>query len=643
MLKTTTVAQFDGFGNLKQKSLGEYFRGKGVSKGANGISFNKYVYEQKDGNNNSIPVRTFAYAKGLGGVTFSKNNVGEYMYMRTTSDSRIFQSFQGSFAPEEIMNFTTMNFVLNGGIIGDPKGRLIACGERYLAICDTATPNYITGTITITNGSGAVVGSGTTFTAGMVGKKLRVDGDSGTSSFYTITVFTDATHITISPTYGGTGGSGKAYTIFSSWTEQWKDFGSAVTQTSTGIVIPMVMDNYESTVLFGRGNNITTLDTNTDTITTDASPSFSMPAGYTCKKISANKAGIIMWFDSFDGSTLVLWDNQSIRSVAPWIKMKDQILDVMKYGSGWIVVTTRSVYFTDGYSLQILVDTFLDSEISKITGFTGEVVNNFMYFCINSNQLTKQRDGFYRMDLKSGLIEYWGTYNGSSFGNSTFYQVFYVPLQNFFVFSDSSHLSKVVFDSMSSSMFSTYITNPIVKSSTKKIAKKVSVPIAQTSTYYSTATEGFTLDCYVSPITRQQSFQFGINLNSVDLSTLQVTTANSPTFQIGECIEVIGSNNGGIVRYITNIVPSGANTIITLNAPLTNLATTSDRFEYTPFQFLGSYTVTPAQAVEMKSLLYTVKKDIVGKGFMVKLVASAMSTPLEVLPIDFIYDDLGII
>lgn len=643
MLKTTTVAQFDGFGNLKQKSLGEYFRGKGVSKGANGISFNKYVFETKDGNNNSIPARTFAYAKGLGGVTFSKNNVGEYLYMRTTNDSRIFQSFQGSFAPEEIMNFTTMNFVLNGGIIGDPKGRLIACGERYLALCDTSVPNYVTGSIQVTNGSGAVVGTGTTFTAGMVGKKLRVDGDSGTSSFYTITVFTDATHITISPTYGGTGGSGKSYIIFSSWTEQWKDFGTAITQTSTGTVIPMVMDNYESTVIFGRGNLITTLDTNTDTITTDASPAFTMPSGYTCKKVSCNKAGVLFWFDSFDGSTLVLWDNQSIRSVAPWIKMKDQVLEVMKYGSGWIVTTTRSVYFTDGYSLQILVDTFLDSEISKISGFTGEVVNNFMYFCINSNNLTKQRDGFYRMDLKSGLIEYWGTFNGSSFGNSTFYQVFYVPLQNFFVFSDSLHLNKVAFDSISSTAVSTYITNPVVKSSTKKVAKKVSVPIAQTSTYYSTNTEGFTLDCYISPVTRQQSFQFGVNTNSVDLSTLQITTANSPTIQVGECIEVIGSNNGGLVRYVTAVAPSGANTIITLNAPLTNLATTSDRFEYTPFQWIGTYTVTPAQAIEMKSLMYTVKKEIVGKTYMIKLVASAMSTPLEVLPIDFIYDDLGII
>lgn len=642
MLKTTTIAQFDGFGNLKQKSQGEYFRGKGVSRGANGISFNKYIAETKDINNASVPARTFAYAKGLGGVSFNKNVVSEYLYIRATSDQRIFQSYQGSFQPEEIYLITTMNFTTNGGIIGDPKGRLIACGERYLAICDTATPNYTTGTIQVTNGSGAVVGTGTTFTAGMVGKKLRVDGDLGTSSFYTITGFTDATHITIG-LYGGTGGSGKNYIIFSSWTEQWKDFGTAVISTSTGTIIPMVMDNYESTVLFGRGNNITTLDTNTDTITTDASPSFSMPSGYLCKKISANKSGILMWFDSFDGSTLVLWDNQSVRSIAPWIKMKDQVLDIMKYGSGWIVVTTRSIYFTDGYSIQILVDSFLDSEISKVSGFTGEVVNNYMYFCINNGSVTKQRDGFYRMDLKSGLIEYWGTYNDSSYGNSTFYQVFYVPLQNFFLFSDSAHLSRVLFDSIVSTRTSTYITNPVVKSSTKKVAKKVSVPIAFTSTYYSTNTEGFTLDCYISPVTRQQSFQFGVNTNSVALNTLQVTTANSPTFQAGECIEFMSGNNAGAVRYITAVNPSGANTIITLNSNLANLAQTTDRLEYSPFQFIGTYTVSPTQGVEAKSLLYTVKKEIVGKAYMIKLVASAMSTPIEVLPIDFIYDDLGII
>lgn len=630
-LKTQTIAQFDGFGNLKQKSQGEYFRGNGVSKGANGIAFNKYVYEQKDVNNASVPAKFYAYAKGLGTFT------GDYLYMRVVSSAMIYQSYQGSFAPEEVYHITTMNYSGLGALIGDPKGRLILCGTRYLAMFDQSVGNYTTGTIELTNGSTAVVGTGTTFTAGMVGKKLRVTGETGSSSFYTISAYTDATHITLSGNYAGSTGSGKVYTILTAWTEQWKDFGAdAVNQ--------VVMDNYESTVLFGRDNKITTLDINTDTITTDASPAFSMPSGYVIKKLNVNKSGVLMSFDAYDGSTLVLWDNQSTRSIAPWIKMKDQVLDVMKYGGSWVVVTTKSIYVTDGYSLQMLVESYLDSEISSISSFEGEIVNNYMYFCILYGSNTKQKDGFYRMDLKSGLCEYWGTLDGAMYGNSTFNHIFYVPLQNFLVFNDSVHHMKCVFDTALSTKTYSYITNPIAKSSTKKVAKKINVPISISSTYYNTGnTEGYTISAYLSPMTRQQNFRCFPSSTSTVLNQVKFTTASYPTFQVGESLEVLNGNNKGLVRYITAVSTVAGVTTVTLDSDLPNLAQTGDFFEYTPFQFIGTYTVSASQAVEIKSLMFTIKKEIVGKAFMVKFVVTGATVPIEIMPFDFIYDDLGIL
>lgn len=79
--------------------------------------------------------------------------------------------------------------------------------------------NYTTGTVTVTTGTGAVVGSGTTFTAAMVGRGFQA---SGQTSWYQVSAYTDGTHITIvddlddsgTGAYtGGTVSGGTAYTI----------------------------------------------------------------------------------------------------------------------------------------------------------------------------------------------------------------------------------------------------------------------------------------------------------------------------------------------------------------------------------------------------------------------------------------------
>ena len=77
--------------------------------------------------------------------------------------------------------------------------------------------DYTTGTVTITNTTGAVVGSGTTFTSGMVGKPFKA---TGHSKWYRVKTFTDSTHITIendsddeTSSYDGGDISGASYTI----------------------------------------------------------------------------------------------------------------------------------------------------------------------------------------------------------------------------------------------------------------------------------------------------------------------------------------------------------------------------------------------------------------------------------------------
>ena len=78
--------------------------------------------------------------------------------------------------------------------------------------------DYITGTVTITAVTGAVVGSGTTFTSAMVGRGFKA---TGHSTWYRVKTFTDTTNIVIEDDKddvdtaytGGTIGGGTAYTI----------------------------------------------------------------------------------------------------------------------------------------------------------------------------------------------------------------------------------------------------------------------------------------------------------------------------------------------------------------------------------------------------------------------------------------------
>lgn len=78
---------------------------------------------------------------------------------------------------------------------------------------ELSQPDYTTGTITITNGSTTVTGSGTTFIADMANRWLQVTAPSGDNHWYQIASFTSTTVLVLAAAYNGTTVSGANYTI----------------------------------------------------------------------------------------------------------------------------------------------------------------------------------------------------------------------------------------------------------------------------------------------------------------------------------------------------------------------------------------------------------------------------------------------
>jgi len=128
------------------------------------------------------------------------------------------------------LNLTTFNsdipqwyFVLAGQIGLWPRpsqsGNTITIIQKTRVI-DLSAADYVAGTIvTATNGTAAIVGSGTTWTKQMVGRYIRITmvdtANTGDGVWYEIASVTDTTNLTLVRNYGGTSiatGSA-AYTI----------------------------------------------------------------------------------------------------------------------------------------------------------------------------------------------------------------------------------------------------------------------------------------------------------------------------------------------------------------------------------------------------------------------------------------------
>lgn len=654
-IKAEIVAQFEGFGNLKQKTVTEHFRSAGFMQSAFGMVASPLIYKwfsdyQQGETDYPLfstfwPINHIVYGRGYLNSAIQGN---DDMLFALTSNGDILQSADGTLTPEPVYphgSSTHFGTGALGGLIVDQKSRLIFAGKRYLGMAD-ATVTSLSMVVTLTNGSANVARvSGDSFVSGAVRQHLVVT--SGSNIYhYRILTYTDANNIVLDTSVTLASGNYTAQ-IKRGWTDRWQDFGADLTGLTTdGYLQYIPMETYEDTVLIGRKNNICTLNTLTDTITTDALPAFNMPAGFDVLAIHKGSNGVLFGFNFQGKGYLVLWDNYSDRSIAPWIELPDRLISLCKYNGNWMATTSREFYETNGYTFTKVAEKVLDMDIDplapQLLPNTSVVIENELYFTTNFSFNGKRRHGVHKMNLETKLVEFIPRADMNQYDTKV-QCLFYGGSESRLYVGQSDSLAYV--DLNSQGQNATYISNAQGEGENVKHAEAVKLNLGINPSYTSLLASPFSFIVSVRVCAlNQQMITYGlVKTTQTVVNEIVVDETLHGVAEEGDEIEFIMGNNAGYSRNITSISGTGDTVTYTLDRALPALSGGNDYFFRTKFKLIDTKIFNNVTTIDQSLLFFDVKNKYKGKRFLVKVDIEDATIPIEVRPFYFIYDDLGIL
>ena len=526
------------------------------------------------------------------------------------------------------------------GMIGDQKNRLIYLSNLYLGMYD-GSANYNTGTVSMTNGSNAVVGVGTTFTSAMVDRRFKIDGET---TWYTVSGFTDATHITLDANYTGTTGS-KNYTIYTAWNDNWKTLFT----TSYSDYCPM--DLYESDILIGRKNLVLAIHTNNnDTFNGESSPAFELPSGFIIKALKSGKNGILIGANFNARCALVLWDNISTRSIAPWIWIDGQILSIVPYGNNWIVITTKQILITNGYTaenMSYIVDVAVNSSGFDVLPQGACIMGDYLLIANSKEGYGRNKRGIYIFNIKTKKFEGFAPVLNknlfSGFGAIYFDNNYKIHVG--YSYDNATYgIGSLITNGGAEKAF--YITPPLGDGDNQKVAEGIRLDAGYLNSEVYNYPGTITIEAKIARAGRPM---FGTNATgtaSTQADILKIAGSLALNFRafVGDEVTIASGLNAGEVRHIKSIANQGtASETWTLDSALPNLTENAITLYITPFTYVGKIDITSPG--EFGDLYFPVKNKIKGKKFYVKFLFKNPSnaTPIEIYGGHLIYDDLGIL
>lgn len=629
MINAEPIANFGGFGSGGSPS--EYFYSQGMNKSRFGLVPGWNIAQGQTNSDLSTLGLINFFTQGL---LNSVNNV-----VGVDENGYLYKSVGGT-APYSL--FYKPGVATSGnGLIFDQKNRLLYFTQQYIGKSEGA--DYSAGTIAVTNGNANVVGTGTTFTAGMVGKQILIGG-----TFYTVQLFTDATHVTLNTNYAGSTASGLSYTIFTSFTDQYKDLGSA--NITTGL---RPADTYEDWVVFPVYNGFAALNVQDDSM---SNPGITIPTGFSPAGVKAGRTGILLGFNFNNRGVVALWDPaQGVRSIAPWIWFNANvkcIVPVQTTGA-WIVITSRGVYHTNGYAIETIVEGAPDDAANATSIFANvkpqgaEIIGKFLAFWgTNNANFNRNRDGLYLLNLETKAFEFAPVSNGCLRGVTGGAIFFDNGNKTHLSYATDNPLKKFIGSLQNSKPSSAFVITEQLgrQSPNSKAAEGVKLTVG-VSTRITESSPQITFSVTAKIYNFKRPLWCNAQTNALSGAT-NILNINGSLFtgaQVGDEVTIVEGVNAGQIRHITAIANQGTTSEQwTLDSALPNNTENTIYLSRAAFQVIKKQTVS--NLTELRDLYFDIKNRIKGKKFLVKFLFENLTgvTP-EMHEGYFIYDDLGLL
>lgn len=636
MISVEPIQNLNGFGS--GLTAGEYYYSQGMKRSQYGLTPFWKMAKQVDS----------ASLSGLGIINwFSQGRVsdGDHVF-GLDSNGKVYRA--PTFSQSWAFLYKPFDAGSGNGMIVDQTNRLLVAGNRYLSKSDGVTSNITAGSVQLTGGNAGVLGVGTNFVAGMVGKQIVFDQQS--SVIYVISAVADTTHLTLTTTFSGSS-TASNYTIYMGSTEEWKDFGSSHSSTD-----PRPMDVFEDWVVMGNGNAVALLNVTDDSFNNEG---LLLPSGYKVSCLRSSRTGILIGVNFNNRGALLLWDAQADGSIAPWIWFNANIKAVIPTVSGsygWVVITSRGIYLTDGYTILPVYEQMPDDVInfSDIVGSVGaqsaDIVGNYLIF-FGGSTFNRQRPGTYFFNLLNKTFEFCPVSNGVQ-ANLFFGAIFYDNAFTVHCSYQSLHPAVSVIGSVLNAVPSSayLITEPkglgdgkTSFAGNEKTADAAKLSILQNTRGLGSAPMTFNVSLKLYNYKRPLWSYAQTNLTPGSTTTLNVDgTIFVSAAQVGDEITVLEGANAGLVRHITAIAnPGTSNETWTLDSALPGTTETGVYVSAMPFKLVKKFSFT--NLIELRDVYFDISSKMKGKRFLLKFYFdNLINANLDIAEGQFIYSDQGL-
>lgn len=405
-------------------------------------------------------------------------------------------------------------------------------------------------------------------------------------------------------------------------------------------------DTYEDMVVFANGNNVGAIYSD-DSMAVDA---FSLPSSFTVVMPKAGKHGVLIGANLGYAGYLILWNPLYDRSAAPWIPIAGQVQSIERASDGgWIVVTTKQILWTNGYSIQQLFPLIDDTLgfLNYTVAPQGTLLVNEKLFILNqSSHSTRRKAGIYIFDLTTRLFEFVpvSTLNTNSVTPLAI-AASKATTQQLLVGYEDTKLLKTYISSVSASSPSraVFISEPLGNGVNTLAAGAVILNLAPFEGGRGPNT--YTFDVSVKLYDYRRPLWGFETTNAVAAAADKIRvdgTAANVEPEIGDEVTILEGPNAGESRHITDIANDGLTTETwTVDRAFSDITQSLVRVQVEPYKLVERKVFSAETSIP--ELFFNCTQKNRGKKFLVKVLIENANGRLTLQRSRFIAEDLGIV